>query len=150
VSSELHQTLIVANRTAATPDLMAEVERRASARPTAFTLLIPDVPKHKAADWTLEQALKSLRRAAGGPTGRQTAHVRGRVTGQDPVASVKEALAEQSVDDVIVSTLAERRSRWLRRDVPARVRELGVEVTVITAPEEEKLGLKDLPMTGPG
>ena len=72
------------------------------------------------------------------------------MTSLDPVAAVSEALAEHHVDDVIISTLAVRRSLWLRRDVPTRVRELGVPVTVITAPEEQKLGLKGLPMTGPG
>ena len=56
-SAELHQTLVVANRTAATPDLLAEIERRAAERPTAFTLPVPDVSKRKVADWTLEQAL---------------------------------------------------------------------------------------------
>ena len=150
MSSELHHTLVVANRTAATPDLMAEIERRASERPTRFTLLVPDAAKGKTADWTLEAALKALRRAAGGPTGRQIARVSGRVTGLDAVESVRAALSEQHVDDVIVSTLPARRSLWLRRNVPDRIHELGVPVTVITPPQERKLGLQGLPMTGPG
>src|SRR4051794_37729180 len=55
------RTLIVANRTASTPLLVHEVERRAAERPTQFALLIPNVSSRKAADWTLETALRVLR-----------------------------------------------------------------------------------------
>jgi hypothetical protein len=124
-----HHTLIVANRTAATPLLLQEVERRAAERRTAFTLLIPDVNSRASADWTLESALTLIRRAV-----RGTATVEGLVGGSDAFASVKETLAAGAYDDVIISTLPRRSSEWLRRDLPHRVRRLGVPVTLI-APE---------------
>jgi hypothetical protein len=129
----VHHTLVVANRTASTPDLLAEVERRAGERPTAFTLLVPEAPK----DWALKEALAALLRAARGPTGLRTAQVDGRVTERDPFEAVRDALAEGEFDDVLISTLSRRRSVWLRRDLPRRVQALGVPVTVITEPGEK-------------
>jgi hypothetical protein len=139
----MRRTLVVANRTAGTPELLDEIERRAMAEPSAFTLLVPEVRNH--ADWTLEQALAALRKAAAGPTGQQAAHVDGRVTGLDPLASIKAILAEQPYDEVLISTLPARRSLWLRRDLPGEVRKLGVTVAVLTPPAEAKLGLEDVP-----
>jgi hypothetical protein len=149
-SSILRRTLVVANRTASTPDLLTEVDRRAAEQPTAFTLLIPDASKRKAADWTLKEALESLRRAARGPHGLRSAQVEGRVSGPDPFDAIERALAEGTFDDVIISTLPARRSAWLRRGLPRRVQELGVPVTVLTQPAERRIGLEDLPMSGPG
>jgi hypothetical protein len=123
------RTLIVANRTAATPQLLNEVERRASERPTRFSLLIPDVGSKKHADWTLERAAALLERAAGAP-------VEGMLGGKDPFDSVKRALDEGHFDEVLISTLPRRTSEWLRRDLPRRVEQLGVPVTVITLGEE--------------
>ena len=69
MSSETpHRTLVVANRTAATPLLIEEVRRRARERPTSFALLVPDVASRKHADWTLEVGTERLARAAGGPS----------------------------------------------------------------------------------
>jgi hypothetical protein len=124
----VRRTLIVANRTASTPDLLEEVRRRAAEQPTAFALLIPDVSSRKSADWTLQSALKLLRRAAGG--GEEA--VEGLLGGADAFTSIKEALATGGYDDIVISTLPKRSSEWLRRDLPRRVRQLGVPVTVIT------------------
>jgi hypothetical protein len=132
------RTLIVANRTAATEVLAQEVSDRATERPTEFTLLIPAI-RTKQLDWTLDEALKSLRRAASGPHGLLTPHVEGRTGGKDVFESVKEALAEGQFDDVIISTLPQRTSEWLRRDLPRRVEALGVPVKVIT-PLTDKRG----------
>ena len=58
------RTLVVANRTAATPLLLDEVRRRAGEQPTAFVLLCPRVLGQNR-DWTLD------RRAQGAPQGRR-------------------------------------------------------------------------------
>jgi hypothetical protein len=147
--SDEHRTLIVANRTASTPFLLQEVERRAGERPTRFTLLIPGAG---AKDWTLEEALKALRRAARGPTGFAEAHVEGRLGAEDPFDAVKQALAEESYDDILISTLPRRRSQWLRRDLGRRVEALGVPVIVITPPAEDERSLfeKVVQNTPPG
>ena len=101
-STTPRRTLIVANRTAATPLLLPEVQRRAVERPTAFVLLIPDVSSRKAADWTLDGALKSLRRAAAGPNGTMRPHVEGLIGGPEPLESIRQAVAGGAFDDVIV------------------------------------------------
>jgi hypothetical protein len=124
-----HHTLIVANLTASTPFLLQEVTRLASERPTTFSLLIPNVDPNRSVDWSVQTATKLLGRAAG-------ASVDGHVGGQDPFESIKAEVAGGRYDDILISTLPRRRSEWLRRDLPTRVQELGLPVTVITPPEE--------------
>ena len=128
---ETTRVLVVANRTAATPLLLDEVSRRAAASPCEFTLLIPDADGRTVGDWTLDAALPELERAAGAP-------VRGVVDGPFPLEAVYEALRVGDYDEVIVSTLGRRFSRWLHRDLPGRIRALGLPVTVV-APDGRRL-----------
>ena len=140
----------MANRTAGTPLLLQEVDRRAAEEPTAFVLLIPDVSSRKAADWTLNEGLKSLRRAAQGPTGLRATHVAGLIGGADPFESIERALADGHFDDVVISTLPKRTSEWLKRDLPARVEKLDIPVTVITPPKAKRMTLEESGIWGGG
>jgi len=125
----MSRVLIVAHRTAATPPLLAAVRERAAQGPCEFTLLLPrpywDADTEESA-LTLELALPLLDEAAGG-------HVEGLVGETDPFAAVQGALQRTPFDEIIVSTLPTHVSHWLRMDLPARVRRLGVPVTVVTA-----------------
>jgi hypothetical protein len=132
--------LVVANRTASTPRLLDEVSRRAKEQPTQFTLLIPDVSNRKAPDWTLEVAIPLLRRAAGGPVD----HL---VGGPDPFVAAQEAVRDHDFDEIIISTLPKRTSKWLRRDLIRRVQALGLPVTAVV-PGRRNVGIEDIAETG--
>ena len=126
------RVLVIANRTAATPDLVAAVRRYADQRPTSFTLLIPDAPRAEHPDWTPELALSLLQRAARGRVTELTGRHR------DPCAAARTVVTANGVDRIIVSTLPDRASKWLRRDLPRQLESLGVPIEVI-GPARAKL-----------
>jgi hypothetical protein len=128
-SSTTRRILIVAYRTAGTPGLLDEVRRRAAQEHCRFALLVPRPywdPETEEAALTLELAIPLLEEAAG-------ERVEGLIGDTDPVVAVRETLQREPFDEVIVSTLPTRVSHWLRRDLPSRVEQLGVPVTVVTA-----------------
>jgi hypothetical protein len=128
------RVLVVAHQTAATPRLLDEVRARARRSPCTFTLVVPRPywdPETDAAAATLELAIPLLREAAGG-------HVEGIVGDSDPFVAVQQAVERGGFDEIIISTLPARVSRWLRRDLPHRVEALGLPVTVVTAQQSER------------
>jgi hypothetical protein len=129
VTEEDAHVLVVAHRTAATPRLLDEVRRRAGQSPCRITLLVPRPywnPDTEEAELVVELAVPLLEEAAGG-------HVDAVVGESDPVEAVKQFMATNAVDEIIVSTLPQRVSHWLRRDVPSRLQTIGIPVTVVTA-----------------
>jgi len=140
MESSAARILVVANKTAATPALLDAVRERAARGPCEFTLLVPNATHglHKVVDpedqsrneaeATIELALPLLEDAASGP-------VKGVVGPSDAFRAVEQTLAREQFDEVIISTLPQRVSAWLKRDLPTRVQRLGVPVTVVRAPE---------------
>jgi hypothetical protein len=140
-----HRTLVVANRTAATPALMEAVRERAQRGPATFTLLIPssahglhqlvdpeDQGRSEAED-TIELALPLLEEAAGKP-------VEPMVGVHEPLAAIQDAInLHGPFDELIVSTLPKRVSRWLRLDLPHKAAGLGLPVTTVTAKGIERI-----------
>jgi hypothetical protein len=131
------RVLVVAHKTAATQPLIDAVRARAARGPCAFVLLVPNTTHglHKVVDpeeqgagearAVLDHALPTLGEAAGAP-------VEGIVGDPDPMAAVQDALNLQGFDEVIISTLSPRLSRWLKLDLPSKVAGMGLPVTTVT------------------
>jgi hypothetical protein len=134
------RVLVVANRTAATPVLLDAVRERAARGPAAFTLLVPHTSRglHRLVDpedqgtseahAVLELALPLLEDAAGGP-------VEGLVGDPEPLAAIQDAVNLHGFDELIISTLPTRVSRWLHLDLPSKAAGLGLPVTTVVAKE---------------
>jgi hypothetical protein len=118
--------LIFANRSFATPALLEEVRRRAEAEPCAFWLLIPDAIDPAVAGWTLKRAQRLFGKSAGGPVKGIMAQA------DDPFLAIEAAVGDGRFDEILISTLPEQGSGWLRHELPARVEQLGPPVTVVT------------------
>jgi hypothetical protein len=88
-------------------------------------------PDTEEAEATLELAIPLLEEAAGGRVG-------GRIGDSDPYLAVRDAVTTVGIDEILLSTLPARVSRWLRRDLPRRVEEFGLPVTVVTAQQSER------------
>jgi hypothetical protein len=118
--------LVVANRTADSPDLIAALRRRAAAEPAGFTLLVPAVPHGLA--WAAD--MKAGWSEAAGRSDRAGTRIRQAgleldeviVGDPDPFAAVGDALHARQFDEVVVSTLPRTISRWLAMGLPARLR----------------------------
>jgi hypothetical protein len=137
-STSPKRVLVVAHRTAATPALLDAVRERAAQGPTAFTLLVPNTAHglHRVVDpedqeageaqTVLDLALPLLKDAAGGP-------VEGIIGDPEPLNAIQDAVNLHGFDEIIISTLPKRVSRWLHLDLPSKANGLGLPVTTITA-----------------
>jgi hypothetical protein len=130
--------LIVANRTATTAALAEAVRNRAAHGDATFHLVVPAHPHglHRVVDpqdadrgeseAALGEALPLLSAAAG-------AEVTGEVGDPEPLSAIQDAVNLRSVDEIIISTLPSRVSRWLRLDLVSKARGLGLPVTHVEA-----------------
>jgi hypothetical protein len=134
------RVLVVAHKTAATRPLLDAVRERARRGPCVFTLLVPNAAHglHKVVDpedqgageagEVIERAVPLLEEAAG-------THVEGIVGAPDPVVAVHDAINLRGFDEVIVSTLPTKLSRWLKLDLPSKISGAGLPVTTVTPSE---------------
>jgi phosphopantetheine adenylyltransferase len=117
--------LVVANQTLAGHSLVDAVRRRAERGPIRVTVVAPFTQprqgyvvyrdsRRAAAGRRLDRTLDALR-AVGIP-----AH--GEVFDDDPLGAVRDVLAQEDIDEILVSTHTETKSGWLRRHLLDEVR----------------------------
>jgi hypothetical protein len=132
------RVLVVAHQTAATEGLLAAVRERARRSDATFHLVVPSQPHgmHKVVDPqdvgsdeardVLGEALPKLSEAAG-------SEVTGSIGDPEPLMAIQDAINLGHYDEIIVSTLPRRVSRWLKLDLVSKARGLGLPVTHIEA-----------------
>jgi hypothetical protein len=135
------RVLLVANRTAATAGLCDAVRARVREGPATFHLVVPAHPHglHRLVDpqegdageaeRTLAQALPLLSDAAGAP-------VTGHVGDHEPLMAIEDAINRAPYDELVISTLPRRVSRWLHLDLVSKARGTGLPVTHVEAARE--------------
>ena len=138
--SEPASVLVVAHQTAATAGLLEAVRERAQRSPARFHLVVPRMPHgmHKLVDpqdtgqddaqHVLDQALPKLSEAAG-------SEVTGNLGDAEPMMAIQDAINLGHFDEIIISTLPKRVSRWLKLDLVSKTKGLGLPVTHVEAVE---------------
>jgi hypothetical protein len=130
------KVLVIANETVIGEPLLARIRERAARGKASFLIVSPQSDptraEHPEAERRLRRALASLRGAG------IDAH--GQVARPDPFEAALEAILEERIDEIIVSTFAPERSPWLRRNLVQRLHnetKLPVEHVVVQTEELE-------------
>jgi phosphopantetheine adenylyltransferase len=126
--------LVIANETVLGAPLLQKIRERAARGKASFLLVSPQSDptqgEHPEAERRLRRALSELRGAG--------IEAHGQVAHPDPFEAAMEAMREERVDEIIVSTFGPERSGWLRRDLVGRLRnETKVPVEHVVAEKVE-------------
>jgi hypothetical protein len=134
------RVLVVANRTAESPELLEALRTRTVQGPCEFTLLVPATPHGIAwaadmhaggdeAEVHREAFVEELRQE-----GLDVADAR--VGDPDPLAAIQDECNFNTYDELIVSTLPLHVSKWLKVDLPRKARAAtGLPVTHVVGSE---------------
>lgn len=129
----MHHILVVANQSIGGAKLLSLVKERAQQPDTTFTLVVPmtrprsgyviyDEAVRDSAQVRLDLTLSYLR--------GEGVVASGEIGDEDPYTAALDAIDEFRPDEVIISTLPQSSSGWLRRDLIERIEEAaGVSVT---------------------
>lgn len=128
------RVLVLANRTADSSELLRQVLARHGQGPIAVTMLAPAIWEVQDPHGGTESAWRRLRAAqkrlqAGG------IEVSCMIGDPDPMTAFEREWKRGGYDEVIVVTLPSHLSKWLRTDLPRRIRvaAAGVPVTHVVA-----------------
>lgn len=130
--------LVVANETVLGVPLLDRIRTKAREGATTFLIVCPqsdpDVAEHPEAERRLRQALSELR--------SEGIDAHGQIAHPDPYTAAMQAVHDERIDEIVVSTYPGERSGWLRRDLVGRLRsdsKLPVEHVVVEPSEIEAL-----------
>jgi hypothetical protein len=116
--------LVVANRTAECPELLEALRMRAVQGPCEFTLLVPSTPHGLA--WAADmhaggEEAEQHRQAFVDELREEGLNVADAKVGDpDPLAAIQDECNFREYDELIVSTLPLKISKWLHLDLPRK------------------------------
>jgi hypothetical protein len=109
--------LVIANETILGRALLDRIRERAARGPASFLIVCPQsdptASEHPEAERRLRRALAVLR--------GEGIEAHGQIAHPDPFAAAMEAVRDERVDEIIVSTFAPAKSPWLRRNLVQRL-----------------------------
>jgi len=135
----MRRYLVVAHQTLDSPELLATMQERLAEGQCEFHLIVPEY-HGTGLTWTESQVRVQARRALEAARQRFTAEgliVDGEVAEASPVEAVVAVVRRDGHDHyegIIVSTLPQTISKWLRMDAPTRIQRLsGLPVIHVVA-----------------
>jgi hypothetical protein len=121
--------LVVANVTATSDELLSTLRNRAASEPISFEWIIPATPFAGGGEAAAQQLQNALEKCA--DAGLQA---QGAIGHGDPLIAVTDAWDPKRHDEIIVSTLPMRLSKWMHAGLPERIGKLtGAPVTHVVA-----------------
>ena len=145
----MRRYLIVANQTLGSEQLTAKLAECMQAGPCRFYLVVPITNTEASDRWftgglegVLPGAYKIARVLARGRLQHELDRLRaagaeadGEVVDPSPLEPIRKIASREEVDEIIVSTLPRRLSRWMAMDLPRRIRRAtSLPVTHLTGP----------------
>jgi hypothetical protein len=124
--------LVIANETVLGKGLLDKIRARAAEGNASFLIISPQSDPSESSH---PEAERRLRRAVAELRG-EGIDAHGQVAHPDPFTAAQEAMQEERVDEIIVSTFGPEKSGWLRRDLVERLRGEGVPVEHVMATSE--------------
>jgi DNA-binding LacI/PurR family transcriptional regulator len=112
---DVKRTLVVANQTVASRELLEVLRRKAEEEPRRFIVICPQSGEEDGQPAErLAHTLQTLEEAGLDAVGQ--------VVHPDPYTAIQNALQFYAPDDIVISTFPETRSGWLRSDLVGRVK----------------------------
>ena len=115
---DVTHTLVVATRTAASPELIENLKAKAADRPHRFTVISPrsgDLSREEVCD-RLARLLAELYRSEIDATGQPMS--------PEPFAAIQNAVEHYRIDEILISTLAGEQSKWLQEGLIEKVHDI--------------------------
>jgi hypothetical protein len=124
----MRRYLVVANRRVG-GDHLVERMRALAARdpddPAVFDIVVPATPSSHGGGWTEGESVHAAQERLSAALERfasEGLQASGSVADASPVLAVLDALRDVDYEEIVVSTLPAGPSRWLKRDLPNRIR----------------------------
>jgi hypothetical protein len=121
--------LVVANVTATSEELLSTLCERAAEEQMSFELIIPATPFGGGSEMAARQLQEALEKLGGAGL-----EVKGGIGHGDPMVAVIDVWDPKTHDEIIISTLPMRFSKWMHAGLPERVQKAtGAPVTHVVA-----------------